>query len=196
VSRAQPLQPEDRRALLLLAARRTFARLGYHKTGVADIVDAAGVARGTFYNYFESKRNIFAAVLEGVMDEINQGVRPIDVSTPIPPQVREMLKGLVRVAMAPDVCRLMFTEAVGLDAEGDQAVQFFYDAALNRLEKALYDGQALGIVRNGDVPLMAQCLLGLVKEPVFQAVLHGVQVDAEKLTDELFALTGTGVLAV
>ena len=46
------------------------------------------------------------------------------------------------------------------------------------------------------LPLMAQCLLGLVKEPIFQAILHGAEVDAEKLTDELFALTSTGVLAV
>ena len=50
MSRAQPLSPDVRRAQLLEAARRVFARLGYHRAAVADIIAEASVARGTFYN--------------------------------------------------------------------------------------------------------------------------------------------------
>lgn len=47
------------RQRLLDAARSAFARHGYLDTTVDHIVDEAGVARGSFYTYFESKVDIF-----------------------------------------------------------------------------------------------------------------------------------------
>jgi AcrR family transcriptional regulator len=37
-----------------------FKEKGYHATSVNDIIDAAQIARGTFYLYFTSKREVFA----------------------------------------------------------------------------------------------------------------------------------------
>ena len=58
VARAEKARVE-RRAALLSTARQVFAQHGYHSTSIDDLIDAAGVARGTFYLYFESKRAIF-----------------------------------------------------------------------------------------------------------------------------------------
>ena len=87
MARASAMDPDERRAAILAAARRVFVRKGYHRAGVADIVQEVGVARGTFYRYFEGKREVFAAVLGGVMDEVVGVVRPIDVTRPIPEQI-------------------------------------------------------------------------------------------------------------
>jgi AcrR family transcriptional regulator len=46
---------------LLEAARRVFERTGYLDGRVADIVAEAGVSHGTFYNYFVSRYDVFAA---------------------------------------------------------------------------------------------------------------------------------------
>ncbi len=43
---------ELRRREILDVARGVFAEKGYHHTHVADIIEAAGIARGTFYLYF------------------------------------------------------------------------------------------------------------------------------------------------
>jgi AcrR family transcriptional regulator len=43
-----------------VAATRVFRDKGYHAASVNDIIDAAQIARGTFYLYFTSKREIFA----------------------------------------------------------------------------------------------------------------------------------------
>src|SRR5438067_9933141 len=60
------LDRETRRQQILEAAARVFARKGYRNTGVADIIEAAGVAsRGTFYLYFQSKEEIFLALVDG-----------------------------------------------------------------------------------------------------------------------------------
>jgi len=60
-----PPTPKGRRTLetLVRAAREVFSRDGFVDARIADIADEAGVAHGTFYSYFESKEQIFRAVI-------------------------------------------------------------------------------------------------------------------------------------
>jgi AcrR family transcriptional regulator len=62
------------RAVLLGAARAVFERDGYLDARVADIARRAGVAHGTFYTYFDSKREVFRAVMAVVRDEIAEAI--------------------------------------------------------------------------------------------------------------------------
>jgi AcrR family transcriptional regulator len=52
------------RARLLTAAAREFARAGFERANVDGISLAAGYAKGTIYNYFSSKEELFLAVVE------------------------------------------------------------------------------------------------------------------------------------
>jgi AcrR family transcriptional regulator len=61
---------ERTRARILEAAEEVFAEAGYSAARVADIAGAAGVAHGTFYTYFDSKRDVFKALADDVVDEI------------------------------------------------------------------------------------------------------------------------------
>jgi AcrR family transcriptional regulator len=54
--------PEEKRARLLAAARRLFAARGYAATTTAQLAKAAGVAEGTVFHHFASKRALLAAV--------------------------------------------------------------------------------------------------------------------------------------
>lgn len=54
----------DRRAQLTRAAFNVFADRGYRNTSVADIVAAAGLGHGSFYNYFANKREILDAAID------------------------------------------------------------------------------------------------------------------------------------
>jgi len=49
---------------LLEAGTEVMLRKGYHGTGVQEIVDAAGVPKGSFYNYFGSKEDFVIAAME------------------------------------------------------------------------------------------------------------------------------------
>ena len=59
---------EETRRALLDAAARLFAEQGYHETSVPDIVQAAGVGHGTFYEYFGSRREILLALTKPITD--------------------------------------------------------------------------------------------------------------------------------
>lgn len=55
---------------LLRAAEAVFATTGYGAVTVADVTAEAGVSRATFYVYFATKAEVFAALAEDVRDEL------------------------------------------------------------------------------------------------------------------------------
>lgn len=57
-------QPQERRQELVEAAQELFLQQGYDQTAVSDIVKKVGVAQGLFYYYFNSKKDIFLAVID------------------------------------------------------------------------------------------------------------------------------------
>jgi AcrR family transcriptional regulator len=59
-------QGAERKQQLLDAAARLFAEQGYAATRVVDIVEAAGVAKGLFYWYFENKEALFRELAAGI----------------------------------------------------------------------------------------------------------------------------------
>ena len=58
---------EATRARLLAAAADEFARAGFERASVDAISVTAGYAKGTIYNYFPSKEELFLAVVEGAL---------------------------------------------------------------------------------------------------------------------------------
>jgi AcrR family transcriptional regulator len=61
----------DTRRRLLDAAERVFGELGFHDASIVKLADAAGVASGTFYLYFDSKKAIFVEL----MRDLNRRIR-------------------------------------------------------------------------------------------------------------------------
>mgnify|MGYP000524826903 CR=1 FL=1 len=61
---------ERTRQALLRAAQKVFARKGYHKTLVSDIVAAAGVGQGTFYRSFRDKRHVLQTLMEEFLSKL------------------------------------------------------------------------------------------------------------------------------
>lgn len=58
------------RTKLIAAATAVFARLGPDTPGVDDFIAEAGVARGTFYNYFQSREEVLVAVATEISERL------------------------------------------------------------------------------------------------------------------------------
>ena len=61
VGKREQTKVQNRQAILD-AAREVFGELGYETATVRDIIRRAGLAAGTFYNYYRSKEEVFAAL--------------------------------------------------------------------------------------------------------------------------------------
>jgi AcrR family transcriptional regulator len=63
--KAQPTQKQtDRRAEILDAAERCFARSGFHRASMQDICGEAAMSPGNLYRYFPSKEALIAGICE------------------------------------------------------------------------------------------------------------------------------------
>ena len=58
--------PEAKRETLLRCARQEFARVPYPDASINRIIHAAGIPRGSFYQYFVDKRDLFVYLMESV----------------------------------------------------------------------------------------------------------------------------------
>lgn len=72
------------RKALLSAARDLVFERGHDRVSVQDITARAKVATGTYYNYFESKQDIFLAVAEQMHEEMADQIEPTRNNTSDP----------------------------------------------------------------------------------------------------------------
>lgn len=64
----------ERRNEILDAAGQLFSTKGYDKCTIIDILDAVGIAKGTFYYYFKSKEEVLDAIIERVTEFVVEKV--------------------------------------------------------------------------------------------------------------------------
>jgi AcrR family transcriptional regulator len=198
VARAQRAR-EARRAAVLGVARRIFADKGYHATSIDDIIESAGIARGTFYLYFESKRAIFDELLDELFTTLASTVRRIETGPGAPPPVEQMDATVDRVFDTllenRQMARILLREAVGIDDEFDEKLEQFYGRIEILIVKAVQTGQQMGLVRACDATMVARCIVGSAKELVHWAFVKRDpgQIDLRHLGRELIAFTLKGL---
>jgi AcrR family transcriptional regulator len=64
------LTPEDRRAVILAAARTVFADAGYDRASMRGVATAAGITTPVLYDHFASKAGLYAALVEAEADAL------------------------------------------------------------------------------------------------------------------------------
>src|SRR5580698_1219916 len=145
---------QERRQQILSVARDVFARRGYHAAKIDDIVAAAGIARGTFYLYFEDKRAIFEEIVDRTITRLGMAILRVDPHDPVrsvSSQIRENIRRIVDMLLEDRATtKILLSYAVGVDPAFDRKLLSFYDEIANLLERSLRDGQALGVLCDGD----------------------------------------------
>ncbi|GAB4563657.1 MAG: TetR/AcrR family transcriptional regulator [Anaerolineae bacterium] len=68
---------DERRQEILQTAQRLFYTKGYDQTSIQDIIDAVGIAKGTFYHYFGSKSELLNELVEQLLVEALQHLEPL-----------------------------------------------------------------------------------------------------------------------
>jgi AcrR family transcriptional regulator len=99
------LRRAERRDQILAAATRAFARAGYAATNLDDVAAEAGITRVILYRHFDSKADLYRAVLDRACHRIADTVGTDDFGD-------DALPALLRAAAAdPDGFRLLFRYA-------------------------------------------------------------------------------------
>lgn len=199
--RAAATDKQHRRQQILEASRRVFAKHGYHQATIEQIVSEAGVARGTFYLYFEDKRSAFSELIDRFSSRISMSISPIrlgDSEQSVAAQTLDNIRSIISLALHErEMTKILFADGIGLDPGFDRKLFAFYDEVVQLLTVSLGRGQRLGIVADGEPRVFAYLTIGALKELLNQVVKLGLSADsAEVLSAQLFDFLSQGYLRV
>lgn len=127
---------EKRRRELLQIAYRMFLSRGYENTSVDEIIEAAGIAKGTYYYYFQSKEQMLEAVIGMMIEAEAEAARQV-LASQLP--VEQKIVGII-VSARPN--------------PDEQPIE----EALNRPENVLMHNKLQGQLLEAIVPLLSEAV--------------------------------------
>ncbi|MEH7343143.1 TetR/AcrR family transcriptional regulator, partial [Bacillus sp. JJ1532] len=63
--------PKDKQDTLIRAAKKEFSRVPLHEASIANIIKEAEIPRGSFYQYFEGKEDLYYYLLNQISEKNN-----------------------------------------------------------------------------------------------------------------------------
>lgn len=165
----------ETRAKLLAAARLLFARDGYHAVRPQDVSREAGVAQGTFYQYFDGKLDCFLAFSDAIDAELMAAVGAAleDAESFEDRLVRAVEAVLVYSEAHPRELLAMMSDSRVLTPQDDGAGLF--DRWAEFWTGVLETGRAEGRVRRDlDLSMAGASVLGVLRQSSAYGYGHGV----------------------
>lgn len=161
---------KNRREEILNAAILVFSQKGYHDTSISDLIEKAGIARGTFYLYFENKRQIFDSILDNLIIEIDNCIKTIETEKEGTNPLEQLRANLTRIFTLlienPELSKILLRHATGLDEESDHKLTEFYSNLAFKIEEALRLGTKMNLIRECDPRIASYCILGSIREVI------------------------------
>jgi AcrR family transcriptional regulator len=195
------LPPDERRQQLLDAATWAFARKGYRRAAVSDIIARAGVARGTFYLYFDSKEQVFLAIVKDFHGRIARAIAASDQTPLFDPSTGPL--GLLHAsfrrwleffAANRDTVTVILKEASSIDPRFERGFADLRRVAVDFFAARYRRFQEMGFVRRSlDAELMAHLLIGMFDELLNAFVLREPHADLDALAGQLADFEWNGI---
>ena len=135
------------------AALNVFARLGPDAPSIDDFTSEAGLARGTFYNFFESRDDLLIAVAILVAERIEAELAPLRQVQDPAARLAGAVRGYIRKAAADPVWGWAVVRIALVAAPLGSSMQ-------SNLARDIADGMATGRFRVASVPAAQDVVLG------------------------------------
>nr|WP_247713485.1 TetR/AcrR family transcriptional regulator [Qipengyuania sphaerica] len=156
-----PRTERGRRTLrkLLDAAAGEFGDLGFHEASISSITRRAGVALGTFYTYFDSKDEIFRALVADMSEAVKHAAREaIEPEMPALEIERAALQAFLEFAADHKEVYRIIDEAEFVDPD---SYRMHYETVGQRIVERLQRGAAGGEMRDDLGEIEAWALMGM-----------------------------------
>jgi AcrR family transcriptional regulator len=171
------------RQKMLRAARDLFARKGLKKTSLEDITSAAGIAKSTFYVFFESKEALFLEVLAEDGPAVTARMQSeLDDAGNARDGIARLLRAIVHELETNALTRRLLTHPDELQLLADYAtpeqLAASSDNGLALIVPYLQAGQRTGEVIQGDPVLFARIISAVTLLTLHRDKIGGDQYDA------------------
>jgi AcrR family transcriptional regulator len=186
---------------LLVAAIDLMSEKGYHRTTVADIVKAAGVAQGTFYLYFDSKKALFIRLMDRFYELLESALVTVDLDSgaintqeDLAKFIRAAIRNVLVVYQENAVlARIFLREAMGLEPDFAE----LWDSIIERLAiiGAFIMDQAIekSLLPSQNSQIVAHCVVGMIERVAYFWLFKENEYKLEEVVDALTRFEMFGV---
>lgn len=188
---------EERKRDILKVAARVFSQKGYRPTTIDTLVEAAGVSKGLFYIYFDSKKQAFIELIESyftgfaaVLEENHRALQETFSHTVNAFEVirtwRENILNILQYHVDnPNLTFVVYQEALGSDDDFSDRVNELSERANDMIVQEFEMMARAGAMRDTDVELVAAVTMGSIVYVIMDFVLRKKTTDIESLADRL-----------
>jgi AcrR family transcriptional regulator len=184
---------EETRQRIADAALPVFARSGYERATVDEIVREAGYSKGAFYVHFESKEDLFWAMLEERILRQQESFRQaLDDTRSAEANIQALLTTIFTIFRKDAMWSALFIEFVAHAARNEKVrerLASMYQNWRGFTVETLKQGRELGQIRKDlDVDFIATVLIALIEGMIMQARLAPAVVRPEDAVEPLSRL--------
>ncbi|KRB77211.1 TetR family transcriptional regulator [Nocardioides sp. Root190] len=201
LSRLERRKAETRRDIID-AAFTCFADQGYHSTGIADIAARLGIGHGTFYRYFENKRDIVENVIDELIERIiatlgaENAPDAVDTLEGYRAQSARIGEGLARIFSEDPRVPLLLLSAAGIDDAMREKMLDLFELTAPLTAEYLEHGVRCGYLRADlDVEPTAQAINGMILGSVLAALRDPTPQRQARLSAAIRAVMYDGIAA-
>jgi AcrR family transcriptional regulator len=192
-------EKSQRRDEIIAAAKKVFARNGFHATTIADIAKEADLAYGSVYWYFDSKDDLFRKLIAveeyGLRTHVavalaKSGAQFGYAEAPF----RASLRATFEFFDAnPATAKLLFRDAYALDTRFDKQLGGIYERFIDDIESLIAAAQDRGDVVAAPPRLVAYMLTALIGHMAHRRLSTDDGVSAAEAADLVVALVMKGL---
>ena len=169
---------DDKRTQILYAAIEIFAKEGLERGKIADIAKQAGIGKGTIYEYFKSKDEIFSAIENQMVNDGLAQVEQLINSKKSPTEkIEEMANYNINIHEVMGDSIIIFAEMWAQHSRGqwhghkNSIFTDMYTSYHNAIKEILANGIEIGEFREMNKDGVATMLLALIDGILWQSVI-------------------------
>lgn len=166
------------------AAAKIFAQKGFHRTKMEEIAQEANVGKGTIYEYFSGKQQLFIEMFRvGRQYYHDTMARELEHETELYDQLKKAANlHLKFMHVHKDIAKIMMQEFLQLGVEMHEEVLQAHEQEVEVLEGIFWQGVQSGIFRPIDTRLVSQVFYGSVHAMGAPMIIHGEERDLESIS--------------
>lgn len=197
-SKAQQSEPatargQRTRQKLLDAAETVFGRLGYERASIVEITRTAGVAQGTFYVYFRSKKVVFVELVWELNRKLRTSLRQATDALVDPDRIELERTGAITYLRFVQEHRNLYRIVRQAEFVDEELYREYYRQLSAGYRKGLQAAMERGEIRPLDPEALVYMMMGILDFVGMRWVLWEGRMPSDEVLDDMLAFIRDGM---
>ncbi|MGF7184605.1 TetR/AcrR family fatty acid metabolism transcriptional regulator [Desulfitispora alkaliphila] len=186
---------KGKRELILEAAIKIYAQKGFQQSKIEDIAQEANVGKGTVYEYFGSKKELFEEMIKQSIEHYSSSVESqVRCASNSEESLKLAVKGHIEFCLEyRDMAQVFFHDHSWVDSEFTKWLMEMWEKKMVSIKAILEEGIEKGEFVPMDTKLVATAFLGMMEGICSPMILESEEVIPAHMAEDIVALMLSGI---